>query len=304
MQKESNLSKIIKNYSISGLDIGNCTCKSNTRNIFDSKITTVEPMNKTDKIIIDGKTYYLGYGEYDATYRKIDKKHYIDMLYSILALTSDTSYNYIGLGLPLNQYKQDRDSLIELVMQNSTKHIQLNDNEEKVIVIKDVEVFPEGVATLEDEFEGVVIDVGGLTTDCAMVINERGRRKILNPISIPNGTIKLNTNFINKLNNFFSLDLTLDDTERILKKGLPLDGELANIDFALEIYDEYINSLISQLEANYSLRSNYISLTGGGAEIVYKKLHDRFKKSLILQDNPIFANANNYYELACSVFEL
>jgi plasmid segregation protein ParM len=296
-----NLLKLDK-VSIHGLDIGNATCKNNNGIIFDSKITTVEPMTKTNKMIIDNKTYYLGEGAFDTTYRKIDKVNYINFVYGLLALSTNTVHNCVALGLPLGQFKEDRNALINLIMSNNNKIVRMNEFIEKPLIIDDVEIFPEGVSTLKDDEEFIIIDIGGLTTDTALVINERGKRKIINPISIPTGTINLYTDFINNINSKYSLNLKIDDAERILKKGLTLDGNKVNVDFALEMYQEYSNSLISQLQLNYNIRTNPISLTGGGATILHTQLKNRLGNSLILQDDSIFANARNFYELGLSVF--
>lgn len=292
----------MKNYSILGIDVGNCTCKTNTGVIFSSKITDIEPLSKTDTLIIDEEVLWLGEGNYDTTYRKVGKESYINFLYGSLALSTDTVSNYIVLGLPLSQYKEDKATLINMVLANREKVVQIN-NVKKHLFIEDVEVFPEGVVTLGDDYEGICIDIGGRTTDCAMVVNERGRRRILNPISIPTGTINLYKDFINKINNKLSLDLVMTDAERILKNGLILDGKKTNIDFALEVYKQFVDTLISQLNVEYSLRTNYISLTGGGATLLYKQIKNKLGDGVAIQNNPIFANAKNYYELGVSIWQ-
>lgn len=292
----------MKNYSIIGIDVGNATCKTNIGVLFNSKITDVEPLSHADTLLIDRKTYWLGEGNYDTTYRKVDKDNYINFLYGALALSTTTESNYIVLGLPLSQYKEDKAALINLVLSNREKIVNIN-GESKSIVIEDVEVFPEGVATLEDNYEGIVIDIGGRTTDCALVVNERGRRRILNPISLPSGTINLYTEFIKKLNNKFSLDLVINDAERILNNGLILDGIKVNIDFAIEVYKSFVDNLVSQLQVEYSLRTNCISLTGGGSTLLYNQFKSRLGEGVTIKDNPIYANANAYYELGCSIWQ-
>lgn len=292
----------MKNYSILGIDVGNATCKTNTGVLFNSKITDVEPFGKTDTLFIDKKHYWLGEGAYDTTYRKVDKINYINFLFGALALSTSTVRNYVILGLPLSQYKEDKSALINMVLSNKEKYTKIN-GVEKHLIIDDIEVFPEGVVTLDDEYEGIVVDIGGRTTDCALVINERGRRRILNPISLPCGTINLYTDFIKKLNNKFSLDLVMNDAERIIKNGLILDGRNTNIDFAMDVYRAFTENLITQLQVEYSLRTNSISLTGGGVISLYKTIKERLGEGVSLQPNSIYANANAYYELGCSIWQ-
>lgn len=297
MQRYANFNNSI---SVHGLDIGNATLVNSDGLILDAKITTVEPVQATNKIIMDGKTYYLGYGSYDTTFRKIEKEHYLDMMFGLLAMTTNTVYNYVGLGLPLGQYKADKDELIELVLANDNRIVKVNDEIERPILIKDLEVFPEGISTLKDDEECIVIDVGGGTTDCGLVVNEHGKRKILNPISIPKGTIKLYDRFANRLISK-GLDVTLEDAERILNRGYLYEKGTDDINFAMDDYKEFVEILVSKLQLNYNLRIYPISITGGGGEILYNQLKKRFE-NITLQPDPIKANAINFKELALSVF--
>lgn len=290
------------NLSIHGLDVGNATCKTNTGIIFDSKITTTEPLTKTNTLTIDGITYYLGAGSFDTTYKKIDKEHYIKFMYGLLALSTSTVHNKIVLGLPLSQFSSDRNQLINMIMHNNEKIVTIN-GEEKPLIIDDVAIMPEGISTLPENIDSIIIDVGGLTTDVALVRYEREERRIIKPISIAIGTINLYTDLINKINSKYSLNLKIDDAERILEKGLTLDGKKENINFALEMYQEFYNDLINQLQVNYSIRTNNLSLTGGGASIIYEQLKNKFGDSVTMQDNSIFANARNFYDLGLSIFD-
>lgn len=302
MNNYEDLSKNNKNYSIVGLDIGHATLISNAGIILDSKITSTEPLTKADKLTIDNKTVWLGVGNYDTEYNKINKPNYLNFLYGLLALSTNTMHNKICVGLPLSQYRNNKEALKKLILTNNAKIVKIN-GEEKTIIIDDVFVAPEGIATLEETFEGIICDIGGRTSDVALVVNEYDKRKIINPISVPLGTIDLYTEFINMINNKYSLNLKLDDAPRILKNGLRLKGVKQDIDFALEMYKKFTSSLISDLQRNYNLEINNISLTGGGAEIVYMPLKTIYGEAVTMQPNAIYANANNFYELGCSYFE-
>jgi len=299
-----NFAKISNNISVHGLDIGNATLINDKGLILDAKITNKEPVKQTDKIIINGNVNYLGFGRYDTEYRKVAKEHYIDMLYGLLALSTDTIYNYIGVGLPLGQYKSDREELINLILSNDNRIVKVNDEIERPIIIKDVEVFPEGVSTLKDDEQCIIIDLGGGTTDCGLVVNEHGKRKVINPISIPKGTIKLYESFANKLNNK-GLDLGLEDAERILNRGYLYKKDMNDINFAMDECNEFMEDLISRLQLNYNLKVYPISITGGGGELLFNQLKNikGIKENLTLQDEPIKANARNFKELAISIFE-
>lgn len=287
---------------IIGIDVGNATTITSEGIIFDSKLTNIEPLNECDCIVIDNKKYYIGEGDFDTTYRKVNKESYVTLMYSALALSSIDTHNNVVLGLPLSQYKEDKNTLINRIMKENNKEIILNGKDRKII-IDDIEVFPEAIVTLEDDYEGIVIDIGGRTTDAALVENYRGKRKVINPISIPAGTINLYGDFINLLNGRFSLDLKLQDAERILKNGLLLDGKLQCIDFAIEVFQRFVTDLINRLQIEYSLRTNRISLTGGGAELFGEALKNRLGDGVQIQEDGLYANANNFCELGCSLWQ-
>lgn len=291
----------MKDYEILGIDIGNALIKSSSGIVFESKITTIEPLNATDSVTINGVTYYLRHGDYDTTYRKVDKKYYMPMLLSSIALSSDKPVCLI-LGLPLSQYREDKARLTNMVMQNGSTSIALNGVTKNINII-DVDVFPEGVVTLEDSFQGIVVDIGGRTTDCALITNIRDVRKINNPLSLPYGTINLYGDIIKTLNKEFSLDLNLGDAERIMTAGLYLDGKKQSIDFLEEIFKNFAEKIVNSLRVEYSTRTNLINLTGGGSSILYKYIKKILGEGVMLQENPIMANANAYYELGCELWQ-
>lgn len=287
---------------IQGIDIGNATTKVNGKVLFDSKVTMIEPMNCNNILTIDNKTYYLGEGEYDTTYRKVDKDNYIVFLYAALSQTSKSVHNKIVLGLPLSQYKEDKEVLINRVLENKDKTVVFNDIK-KHIVIDDVEVFPEALVTLQDDYNGIIIDIGGRTTDIALIEYCRGKRRILNPISLPDGTINLYSNFINSINRKFSLDLELKDAERILENGLMLDGKMIDISFALDNFKYFTEKVIGNIQLEYSLRTNKVSLTGGGAYIFENAFRKRLGNCVEVQRDSIGANSRNFYELGCEIWQ-
>ena len=290
--------------NILGVDVGNATTVTNTGVIIDSKTSKIKPITSCNKLEMDNEIVYIGEGEYDTTYRKLEKDTYLQLLYTAIALStkSRTVSNQIVLGLPLSQYNEDREALIQKVLSNNDKWININDTE-RHIIIDDVEVFPEGVFTVDDDYQGIVIDVGGRTTDCALIEVVRGKKKILDPISIPTGTINLYDKFIDSLNMELGLDLKLRDAERILESGLMLEGHKVNIDFAKRFIEEYSENLYRQLQLKYSLKTNIVTLTGGGADLVYNHLESKLGQGLIKQRDSIKANAKNFYELGVSIFE-
>lgn len=296
-----SIKKGVKRIMILGVDVGNFSTKSSKGIIFESKCTHTKGLNNLDCLCIDDDTIYLGEGEGDNTYRKINKGNYLKLLYGSIALSTNIDDIELAVGLPISQYNNDKTTLINLILNNNNKKIKIN-GISRCIRINDVEVFPEGAATVSDDFEGLVLDIGGRTTDCCLIEHYNNSKKIINPISIPRGTLNLYSDFINLLNAEFSLDLVDRDAERILRNGLKIDGQYINISRCKDVFYDFVNSLINKLNVEYSLKTYDVILTGGGAQILFNPLHSKIKNA-ILHEDYLFANANAFEELGRSIFE-
>lgn len=286
---------------IKGIDIGNSLTKDELGYSFESRISSIGNIlgNKYNFEFQDSY-YVVGEGNFDTTYRKVEKDSYLKLLFSILAISGADRNLQIMLGLPLSQYKQDKQKLKELIKSNFILEGKLN-GLAKRFVVEDVEVFPEGIASLENNYEGVIVDIGGLTTDCCMVTNINNRRNIEKPISLSKGTLNLYSDFINLINNRFSLDLQNRDAQRIIKNGLSIKGEKQNIGFAVNIFKEYLEDLIRDLNLQYSLSTNNITFTGGGSLLLRNPILKRVPYASI-EENPIFSNAKGFYKEGCRLW--
>lgn len=279
---------------IKGIDIGNYATKDEKENSFISKITyTGNILGSQYNLELNDSVYIVGEGNFDTEYRKVEKENYIKLLYAMLAISTQSDNIELVLGLPISQYKQDKDTLKNIVKENFHLKGKLN-GVNKEYFITDVEVYPEGIAALDYDYEGIIVDIGGLTTDCCLVNNINNRRKIDNPISLSEGTLNLYSNFINVINGRFGLDLKVKDVERIISHGLYIKGEKQNISFAIDIFKEYLENLIRELNLQYSLKTNNIVFTGGGSILLAKPIMNRLPYAGI-QDNPVFNNAKGFY---------
>ncbi|MDB1923566.1 ParM/StbA family protein [Clostridium tertium] len=286
---------------IRAVDIGNFATKDNLGNIFESKVSSVgNILSNKYEIVLNDELYYLGEGSYDTEYRKIKKDSYLKLLFGILALGSKETEVQLVLGLPLSQYKADKQKLIEMIMSNCYMFGSIN-GEEANYIITDVEIYPEGIAAIPSDYEGIVVDIGGRTTDCCLTYIENGRRKIENPISLPTGTIKLYSELINRINSKFSLDLEISNAKRIIKNGLNLYGKKQDIAFIINIFKDYLEELIRQLNVAYSINSNNICFTGGGSLELRKPILKRINHAII-SDNAVFDNAKGFYEVGCKLW--
>lgn len=287
---------------IKGIDIGNSITKDEKGYNFASKVTSIENiLGSRYKCELNGEIYYVGEGEYDTTYRKIEKDNYIKLLFAMLSISGALKNVQLMLGLPLSQYKNDKKILIDKVRENFLLQGSLN-GVDKTFIIEDVEVYPEGIASLPDGYEGVLVDIGGLTTDCCMVTNINNRLKIEKPISLPIGTLNLYADFINLINNKLGLDLKDKDANRIIKNGLSIRGEKQNINFAINVFKEYLENLIRQLNLQYSLETNRVTFTGGGSLLLSKPISKRIPYAEI-QDDALFSNAKGFYKEGCRLWQ-
>lgn len=302
-----------ENFEVVGIDVGNTTCEAVSQYTysnpitFDSKVTTIKPlMTKCNEIVIDGVKYYVGEGKLDSEYRKVDKKHYLVLLYTLIALSSKSNDNKIVLGLPISQVQEDASELINLVMRNSHKEIKINGTQ-RTINISDIEVLPEGVTTVSDDYEGIIIDIGGGTIDCCIMKTVRNERKILKPISIPKGMNTFYQEFSDRINEQYTnlgLSFEAEDAEEILyNRYFEYENNRFNVD-SQAYYDEFVEDIISKLRAaKYPLKNKPVSLTGGGAIDLNSSFEKIIGKNVTIQDDPLFSNSRNFYEIGINLFK-
>lgn len=277
-------------------DIGNFATKDNLGNIFESRISNVgNILNNKYEMTLNNEKYYLGEGSFDTEYRKVKKESYLKLLFGILALGSREVEVQLVLGLPLSQYKKDKNELIKLILSNSFLSGSIN-GEEANYIITDVEVYPEGIAAIPYNYEGVVVDIGGRTTDCCLTYIENGKRKIENPVSLPQGTLKLYGNLIDHINSKYCLDLDIGQAKRIIKNGLLIDGKKEENYLAIDIFKEYLEDLVRRLNVEYSIKSNNICFTGGGSLELKRPIIKRIPHAII-SENAVFDNAKGFYEV-------
>ncbi len=262
---------------ILGVDVGNYYTKTSNGINFMSKVSNVSGILTNDAITINNRTMYLGEGECDTEYRKAYKESYLYLLSSAISKSTTDKENKIVVGLPLSQYKADKDYLINRILQSK--------------IVKDVEVQPEGAVSVPVDYTGIVVDIGGGTTDICLIVKEGNKRRIVQPYSIPKGILNLESEFINYINSEHGLDLLPIDADRIIKNGLYIYGERQNL--SMNIYKEFVESLVRRMQIDYSIKTNNITLGGGGAKKLYRSFKKRIPQAQICK-NCFYANANAY----------
>lgn len=265
---------------ILGVDIGNYYTKSSKGVSFLSKVSKRGGILGSEAVTLNEKTMYLGEGDFDSEYRKAYKENLLYLLQGAIQKSTTDKHNKVVTGLPLGQYMQDSEYLINRIVQSG--------------IVLDVEVVPEGVISVPVDFEGVICDIGGRTTDIALIIKEDDRRKIEQPYSLAKGMLNLENEFINCINSRYGLDLVQRDANRILSKGLFIYGEQK--EFSMDVYKEFVESIVKIIQVDYSLKTNNLMLVGGGAETLFDPFKKRIPQTKLVQ-NSFFANALAYGEI-------
>ncbi len=277
---------------ILGIDLGNYNINTSTGLCIESKIGPKSILTTSPVIEYADKQFCIGEGSFDTEYRKVKKGNYLSLLYSAIGLSTNSNFIKVVVGLPISQFTNDKAELINLILQNSDmkgsiKGISRN------IKITDVEVYPEGVGVVPGNFEGVIVDIGGRTTDICLITKNGTKRKIENPFSEPIGMINLYSDFIKILNSKYGLDLKMNDSERILRNGLKINGYVTDISEAMKVFKDYVDKIVAKLKVEYPISTVDVAFVGGGAIVLKKPLLSRISQGFLVE-NSLFANANTF----------
>lgn len=270
---------------ILGVDLGNYYTKSSKGVSFLSKVSFIGGIENKDFIKTDNKKIYLGEGEFDTEYRKAYRGNLINLLQGAIEKSSTDRNNKVVVGLPLSQYKEDKEYLINRILQSK--------------LVTDVEVVPEGVMTVPANYEGIIIDIGGRTTDICLLEIEGNKRRIKRPTSLPTGVMNLESDFVNYINSSYGLDLKQDDAQRIIRNGLTIYGEKKEV--SMDIFKEFVESIVRNVQVDYSLKTNNVVLIGGGADKLYTAFKNRIPQAYLVRD-PFMANALAYEKYGREIF--
>lgn len=283
---------------IIGVDLGNYAVKTSSEVHFLSKLIENNGFYGKE-IIYDGKSIVLGEGEFQTDYKKSMKENTLPLLYSALALSNkDEQCFQVVLGLPIQQYKNNKDELVKLIDDNRAKIVEVNGNK-RDIFITDVAIAPEGASAyynLSRERKAsigkkqlVIVDIGGRTTDVCLF----KEKKIKQYKTIPGGMLNIYGDIVSTINELYSQNFDLEDGEEVLKEGLFLDGEYKDVSFIKPILKRQFDSIFKELQLNFNVDKGYVLLTGGGAPTFRKAFSNRLKNLIISSDN-VFDNVKGF----------
>lgn len=289
---------------IIGVDLGNYNIKTSTRVIYPN-LNTLDERQYADKenmrVEFDGTKRVIGIGEYKTDYQKSQKQDTLFNLFTAVALSTKDICNKVVMGLPVQQYKNDKVKFENYIMENNVKELWLNDKYRE-IVITDIKVFPESLAayySLSPEIKTaigrrdiVIIDIGGRTTDICLYSLVEGKRKLLKYVTLPAGTINIYSDFIQAINDEFGLDKLKEESEQILRDGLWVDGEKVKLNFTRTIFEKYSERILSELRLNYPIRTAATILCGGGGILLKGIFMKQIKGLIVIED--VFCNAMGF----------
>ncbi|MGL5718056.1 MAG: ParM/StbA family protein [Paraclostridium sp.] len=288
-----------------GIDIGNYQVKTSEGVIFGSKVGNEKIFgSRVPELTIDNKTYYLGEGSLEIEARKFDKSNYLPLLLGAICQSTEADLIDLAVGLPIIQFKNKdiRNELINMI--NGREFVVKYNSTIRNIVIRKVEVFPEGIAgylycrskgQLDDvgNRDSILIDVGGKTTDIALIQKNKANL----PTSVDIGTIDIYYAIAKALREkYYDAKIDNEKIQDYLDQGFYYKGEQQDITFAINKTKELFKQIYDELKINYSIGTEAVVVIGGGAKILGSAFRNNIPGIIIMSniDADVFANAKGY----------
>ena len=269
---------------IIGIDVGYAYTKTSAGLSAPSKFTLVEPLLGSSRAITAwGRKHYIGVGNACFEINKTnDELTRVLTLYSICASTKEDRVKIVT-GLPVGQYKAQRDSLRSMLM-DMTPVTALYDDSIRAVVVEDAAIYPQGLLPIVGDY--ISVDIGGRTVEIIHVENN----EVVFAKTLYDGMFMLYGKIADKINATYATQLRDEFAERILTDGFFIDGVQQEIAFLTPILSEYVNAIVDEIKKSTPCNITKVMLTGGGAH----PLHAAFKKrmpNVRLVDNSQFSNA-------------
>jgi plasmid segregation protein ParM len=281
-----------------GEDIGSFYAKSSEGKKFENRITEDRTIlsGSAMRVKFNGLTYLIENGTFDINVNKVLKKNLIVSVATLLALSTEDTNVELGIGLPINFYSSQKDTLHKMIMDNQDMRIELN-GEKKRYIIKKCTVIPEAVGVYYSlstdvlnaigKREVLMIDVGGKTTDMCIIDYNSTIKK---PATLPLGMLNLYNFIANKINaDNPDLCVTIEDMKDILDNGLNVFDKELPIPFIDNIQKSMVEDIFNYIKIQYQDYQRKVIVLCGGGHI----LEDYFRVHIpnLIVNKDIFANA-------------
>lgn len=281
------------------IDLGNYNIKSSTGVIFISTFEEGKSANPVGENIItfNGKSYTMEKGKFNNTYDKSDKNYLPNLFYAIIKSTdSDCEDFNLMLGYPLDNETVAEQFKNDLIGQEFKVQYQRGARtSDRVIRIHDVKCIGESLSsyyTLNANERGedlVIFDIGGRTCNVSVFRN----RKLFNKKTIPMGTLDLFEDIVQRWNNENRDNKTVEDAERLIKKGYITGCEVE--------YKKFLDELMNQAKKFIDRKTYANYFTGGGSEMLRDLIENYLEPAGTVMDNAIFSNVNGNKEIANAI---
>lgn len=287
---------------IIGVDLGNYAVKTSEKCYFLSKISEEEKFSNENEVIYDYKKIFVGEGEFRTDWNKANKDTTLPLLFTALARSSKDTYFQVVLGLPVQQFKQNKESLKLYIEENKTKKLILN-GIQRDIVITDIEIAPEGASVYynlsDDEKYSIgkkpllIVDIGGRTTDITLFKQEGSKKIIADYKTVSTGMLNIYSDVVDKINEVFTINYSLEEGEEIIKNGLFLYGKDQDLSFIRPLIKKHFDRILKEMNLKFNVDQGYVLLTGGGSNALQIPFKKRIP-NLIISKDAIFDNATSF----------
>lgn len=296
-----------------GIDFGAVNCKSSTGIVIPSKTKKIESLIGNEEYIeIDSKKYVFGIGEYEIDKDvKYQQSHFLPLLFATICKSTPDINNNVMLGLPLHHYKEHKKELKEFIEKNNDKEvtIKLTGKEavKRRITLDNIDVFPEGLAILYalnaeqlskfDNRDMLIVDVGGSTTDVALLEGNGLNREVVKTHSVPYGMHNIYNAIKNHIqDNTKDKNITLEKCERILDKKFihSVNGVDTDLEFLKDILLDGTVQILKDIKLKFGneFKSANMLVCGGGAKHLFDYLKVAQPNAVKVEN--ITANAEGY----------
>lgn len=278
------------------IDLGNSSVKAiaeGKRENFSSKVSTKHNANKEyfEYVEYNGKTTYIGTGELDRNFNKVEKEEFIAQVLYATAKLIDSNYIFINLGLllPIAQLNL-KDKFINTFKGNQFKAI-IN-GKERVFNYKNVAVLPEGMTsyyTLEDTIDKdiVIVDIGNFTLNISIFENGKLIANYTEPLGVFDFYRTVMEVEQSKGNRY-----TEEEVARIIK------NEILKVD--KDLYLSFLKDILNKVKPKCNLATYKSYFTGGGA-ILLKPYLGGLPIEII--EDSLFSNVEGLDILCSKVWE-
>ncbi len=284
---------------IKGLDNGYSYTKDNEYRIFKSAYSRVnKTLSDDNKIIINGESIYFGTGTMNGDVDKVNSTVNEVCTLANIAQTGSHDY-YLVLGLPFNQCLGNEEKFKEKIMEYNNREVIYKDKKVN-FTIRDVTVFAQGLGAvfglgLQDG-EYITFDIGSYTMNVALVEIINDIPKIIQYNTWYDGILTIYDDIISEVNKRYELTLSNDYAEKIISRGLVVDGVEQDTRFVTLMMKDYLENVFSRFKTNYPTYSiTPILASGGGSILLWNVLEKAFCNAILLP-NSQFANAQGYYD--------